>query len=49
MEGGRGQNGQVILSGSELLRLPRVREGLGVQFVVAEHFLEGGVVERAVN
>ena len=30
MEGGRGQNGEVILIGPELFRFPRVWEGLGV-------------------
>jgi len=49
VEGGRGENRQVILVGTELLRLPRVWEGLGVQFGVAEHFLELGVVEGAVD
>ena len=49
MEGGQGENRQVILVGTELLRLPRVWEGLGVQFRVAEHLLELGVVEGAVD
>ena len=47
MEGGRGENRQVILVGTELLHLPRVRAGLGIQFGVAEYFLELGVVEGA--
>ena len=50
MEGGRGKSGQIILSGLELLRLPRMWEGLGVvQFGVAEHLLELGVIEGAVG
>jgi len=49
VEGGRGENRQVILVGPELFRFPRVWEGLGVQLGVAEHFLELGVVERAVD
>jgi len=48
-EGGWGEKGQVILVGAELYRFPRVWEGFGVQFGVAEPFLELGVVERAVD
>jgi len=49
VEGGWGEGGQVILIGPELFRFPRVWEGLGVQFGVAEHFLKFGVIERAVD
>ena len=44
-----GENRQVILVSPELIRFPRVWEGLGVQLRVAEHFLEFGVVEGAVH
>jgi len=33
----------------DLFRFPTGWEGLGVQLVVAEHFLELGVVEGAVD
>ena len=49
MEGGRGKNGQVVLVGTELFRLRTVWEGLGVQLRVADHFLEFGVVECAMD
>ena len=49
VEGGRGENRQVILVGTELLRFPRVWEVFGVHLGVAEHLLELGVVERAVD
>ena len=35
--------------GTELLRLPRVWEGLGIDLGVAEHLFELGVVEGAVD
>jgi len=44
-----GDNRQVILVGTEMFRLPRVWEGLGVQLGVAEHLQELGVVEGAVD
>jgi len=49
VEGGRGENRQVILVGPELFCFPRVWEGLGVQLGVAEHFLELSVVEGAMD
>ena len=48
-EDGRGENRQGILSGTELLGFPRVRESLGVHLGVAEHFFQGGVIEGAVS
>jgi len=38
VEGGRAKNGQVVLVGTNFFPLPRVWEGLGSQFGVAEHF-----------
>ena len=38
LEDGRGKNGHSILVGTELLRLPRVWEGLGIQPGVAQQF-----------
>jgi len=49
VEGCWGENGYVILVGPELFRFPRVWEGLGIQCGVAEHFLQFGVVKRAVD
>ena len=49
VEDGQGENRQVVLVGSELFCFPRVWEGFGVQLGVAEHFLEFGVVEGAVD
>jgi len=49
MEDGGGETGQVILSGVELIRLPRVGEGFGVQFVVAKYLFELGAVEGTVG
>ena len=49
VERGRGENRQIILVGPELFRFPRMWEGLGIQLGVAEHFLELGVVERALD
>ena len=48
VEGGRGKNRQVIFAGSKLSRLPGVGEGPCVEFGVAEHLFEVGVVEGAV-
>jgi len=49
VEGGWGESRQVILVGPQLLYFPRVWEGVGVQLGGAEHFLEIGVVEGAVD
>jgi len=49
VEGGRGEDREVIFVRTELLRLPQVWEGLGVEFGVVEHLFEFGVVEGAVN
>ena len=49
MEDGGGENGQVIMSGTELPRFPRVGESLGVQFGAAEHIFQGGVIKGAVS
>ena len=49
MEDGRRESGQVVLSGTELFCLPRVRESLRVQLGVAKHFLQGGVIQGAVS
>ena len=49
MEGGRGENRQVILFGPEVFHFPIVWEGLGVQLGVAEHLFELGVVAAAVD
>jgi len=49
VEDGRCKNGQVVLSGTELFRFPRVGESLGVQLGVAEHLLQGGVIEGTVS
>jgi len=49
VENGGGKNRQVILFSTELFRLPRVGESLGVQFGVAEHFLQGGVIKGTVS
>jgi len=46
---GRGENGQVVLSGMQLFSFSGVGESLGVQFGVAEHFLQGGVIEGTVS
>ena len=48
VEGGRGKSRQVIFAGAKLARFPGVGEGPCVEFGVAEHLLEGGVVEGAV-
>ena len=49
MVGGRGKNGEVILTGTELFHFPTVWEGLGIQLGVAEHWLEFGIVEGALD
>ena len=49
MEGGRGNNRQVILVSTELFRFRRVWEGLGVELRVAKHLFELAVVEMAVD
>ena len=49
VEGGRGKNGLLILIGMELLSFPQVWVGLGIQLSVAEHRLEFGVVEWAMD
>jgi len=49
VEGGRGEDGQVILVGPELVRFPGVWEDIGIQFGVAEPLFELRVLERAVD
>ena len=49
MEGGTGENEQVILVGTELFHFPKVWEGFGIQVGVAEHLFELGVVEGAMD
>ena len=49
MEGGGRENRQVVFASAKLSRFPGVGEGPCVKFRVAEHFLEGGVVEGAVH
>ena len=49
MEGGRGENRQVTLVGTELVCFSRVGEGLGVQLGVAKHLFELRVIEGAVD
>jgi len=49
VEGGRGKNGQVILTSTEQLPLPSGRGDFGRQLRVAEYFLEFGVVKGAVD
>jgi len=49
VEGGRGENRQVILFGPEVFHFPIVWEGLGVQLGVAEHLFELGVVAGVVD
>jgi len=49
VEGGRGENGEVILVGTELFRFPRVWVGLGIRLGVAKHLFELGVLEGAVD
>ena len=49
VEGCRGKDRQVILVGPDLFPFTGVLAGLGVEFGVAEPFLELGVVEGAVG
>jgi len=49
VEDGWGKNGQVILSGTELLRFTRVGESLGVQVGVAKHFFRDGMIKRTMG
>lgn len=49
VEDGRGEGGKVLLAGMKLLCFPGVGTCLGVQVVVAEHFLKVGVIKRAVG
>ena len=49
MENVGGENGPLILSSTELFCLPTVGESLGVQFGVAEHFLQSGVIKGRVS
>ena len=48
-EDGRGERGQVIFTGTEVFRFPRVGERLGIQLGVAEHFLEVCLVEGTMS
>jgi len=49
VEDGRGEGGQVVLTGTKLFRFPGVGESLGVKLGVTEHFLQACVIEGAVG
>ena len=49
MEDGRGESGELILIGTELLCLQRVWVSFGIQSGVAEHLTESGVVTWRVD
>jgi len=49
VEVGKGKDGKIIRIGTELLRLTRVWEGVGIQLGIAQHLFEFGVIEWAVD